>query len=158
MNESANDAAEPQTLCAMGQDLQGRPTLVARPSVHVAHTEEDSLRAVSQCMEVVRNTFQQLPDKETKLLVLYDLHGAGMKNFDITFTKHLIAGLSASYPNRLEKVVVFNNHWSFNIMWRAISMFLHPETLQKVTFHGRDYRDKLLAYVDASHPCMHQVE
>merc|ERR1712183_270477 len=111
--------------------------------------EEDSLRAVSECMEVVRKTIQQLPDTETKILVLYDLHGAGMKNMDMTFTQHLVASLCRDFPDRLERVLVFNSHWSFNVAWRAVSVFLSPETQEKITFHGRDYRDKLLAYVDA---------
>jgi len=151
LNSAYSGMAE-GTLFVSGEDRLGRPTLVARPSAHRAKTKEESLRAVEDCMVVVRESMEQLPKGQEQILVLYDLAGAGYGNLDFTFAKALLDGLVHEFPDCLEKVLVVNGHWSLTGAWNAIRRLLHPETRAKVTFYGAGNTDKLLEYFDADHP------
>lgn len=143
------DVVQNETLFACGKDRWLCPTLVARPCMHRARTQEDSLSAVHKCMETVHQTLDRLPGGENRVLVLYDLGGAGYKNFDMVFTRELIQGLVDTFPDRLGKVLVFNGHWSLRAAWSTVSRLLHPETRQRVIFCDSN---SLLDYVERDHP------
>lgn len=143
---------EGETLLTCGSDRWSHPTLVARPCMHQTHSQEESLQAVERCMDTVRRAFDQLPNKEDQILVLYDLGGAGYQNFDVTFTREFIQGLVQEFPDRLRSVLVINAHWSISTAWYTIKQFLHPHTEQKVIFCGSSYKATLLEYIDADHP------
>jgi len=143
------EEVQSKTFFSCGRDLWLRPTLVARPCMHQIGTREDSLQAVQGCMETMQQTVDRLPTGEDQILVLYDLGGAKYRNFDMLFTRELIQGLLNTFPDRLQKVLVFNGHWSLRAAWSTISRLLHPETRQKVVFCNPDL---LLDYVDARHP------
>lgn len=150
--------AQQDILFHCGEDRLGRPTLVACPAVHEATTEEESLRAVEQCMTVVRQTLKEMPSGQSRLIVLYDLGGASSKNMDLVFSRELINRLECTFPGRMERVLVFNSHWSVSYAWNAVSMLLAAETAEKVLFCDSDYRPQLLEYVDANHPYLKRLE
>jgi len=143
------EEVQSKTFFACGKDHWLRPTLVARPCMHQIGSREDSLQAVQGCMETVQQTVDRLPSGEIQILVLYDLGGAKYGNFDMLFTRQLIQGLVDTFPDRLQKVLVVNGHWSLRAAWSTVSRLLHPETRQKVVFCNPDL---LLDYVDARHP------
>lgn len=145
-------------LFACGEDKRGRPTLVARPAMHHASTEEESLEAVSICMDEVRRALKQLPHGERQILVLYDLDGATFNNLDLSFSKELISRLDTEFADTLEKCLVFNNHWTLNYAWSAVSILLADSTQAKVSFLGDDYRKELLTYIDEKHPYLQTLK
>jgi hypothetical protein len=147
----ADEVVESEILFACGKDRWFHPTLVARPCMHQADTQDESLRAVARCMETVRQTFDRLPTKEDQVVVLYDLGGAGYQNFDTTFTQEFIQQLLQEFPDRLRKVLVINAHWTLSAVWFTIKQFLHSDTEEKVIFCGSSYQETLLEYVDADH-------
>lgn len=148
----ADKVVEGETLFTCGTDRWFRPTLVARPCMHPTCTREESLQAVGRCMETVRHAFDRLPNRGDQILVLYDLGGAGYRNFDITFTRELIQGLLQEFPDRLQRVLVINAHWTVSTAWLTVKRLLHPDTQEKVVFCGSSYQATLLDYIDADHP------
>lgn len=144
-----NDVVRNETLFVCGKDRRFRPTLIARPCMHRARTREASLVAVQECMETVRETFDNMPPEKDQFLVLYDLGGAGYENFDLVFARALVPVLVDTYPDRLRHVLVFNGPWGLRAAWSTISRLLHPETRQKVIFCDST---SLLQYVDDDHP------
>jgi hypothetical protein len=152
------DGVEERTLSVCGKDRRGRPTLVARPSFHVAQTKQESIEAVADCMEIVRNSINMLPPGESQVLVLYDLGGAGYRNLDMTFSRKLLDSLVQEFPYTLDKVLVINGHWSMAAAWRAVQVLLHPETQRRVAFYGKDYRERLLDFLDANHPYLRYLK
>jgi len=140
------------TLFALGEDRRGRPTLVARPCMHLAATEAESLHAVKECIAVLQDAKKRLPAGEHQLLILYDLAGAGLENLDITFAKALIKDLQVEFNDNLDAVLVFNHNWMMNCAWNTIRKLLPPWVVQQVVFCSNDSHDKLLDYVDADHP------
>merc|ERR1711862_728654 len=99
--------------------------------MHISNSEAESRQAVNETMDVLRATLKQLPDGENQLLVLYDLEGAGYRNFDMTFSREMIARFDKEFPNAVEKVLVFNGRKSIMYAWSAISMLLAPEGREK---------------------------
>lgn len=153
-NLQADDHAMPdETLFAYGKDRRLCPTLVARPCMHRARTHEDSINAVHKCMATVRQTFNRLPAADSRVLILYDLAGAGYKNLDMVFARELVKALEG-VPDYLGKVLVFNGHWSLRAAWTAVSPLLHPETRRKVIFCDSN---SLLDYVDHDHPYLQHL-
>lgn len=153
--ESATITEETLTVC--GTDRRGRPLLIARPFLHVATTEEESLQAVEKCLGTVRESLRGLPvAQHNALFVLYDLSGASYKNFDMTFSRGLLDGLNREFADRLGQVLVVNGHWSVRAAWHAIRVLLHPETRRKVVFVGADL-DQLEELIDADHPYMKRL-
>jgi len=154
----ADAVPEGQVLFACGSDRRLRPTLIARPCMHQASSEEESLKAVKGCMDTVRQTFDRLPSGEEQIVVLYDLGGAGYSNFDMTFTRQMMEGLLNEFPDRLEAVFVINGHWTISAAWSTIRAFLHPDTREKIVFYGSDYRAKLLDHIGAEHPYLEYLQ
>jgi hypothetical protein len=126
--------------------------------MHHASTEAESLRAAAECMDVVREALKQMPADEKQVLVLYDLDDAGYNNLDLTFAQALINGLEQEFPGALEKVHVFNGHWTIKTAWSAIELLLSAQAVERVTFHSDDYQDKLLKYVPADHPYLRYLK
>jgi len=147
-----------RTLCVLGEDRRGRPTLVARPCMHFATTEAESLHAVKECIAVVRDAKRRLPAGEHQLLILYDLAGAGWDNMDITFAKALIEDLKEECKGNLDTVLIFNSNWMMNCAWNTIRRLLPPKVVQKVVFCGKDSYSKLLEHVDANHPFLSHLK
>merc|ERR1719454_619457 len=109
-------------------------------------------------MTAVRQALKQMPNGESKLVILYDLDSASLKNLDLTFAKELINRLDRDFPGALERVLVFNGHWSMNYAWSAISMLLHAETAEKVLFCNSSYRAQLLEYINEDHPYLKRLD
>lgn len=146
-----------RTLLCLGEDRRGRPTLVARPCMHLAATEAESLQAVRECIAVALEAKRRLPAGEHQLLILYDVAGVGWENADITFTKALINDLKLEFKDNLDKVLVFNHNWMVNCFWKIIRKLLPSYVEEQVVFCSQDY-DILLDYVDADHPFLSHLK
>jgi len=150
-------ACTDQVLFSCGQDIRNRPTLVARPCMHKPKNEQESLQAVESCMDTVRRAFDGLPKGEDQILVLYDMHGAGYGNFDLTFARTIIPRLISEYSDLLDKALVINGHWSVGTAWSILQRFLPPETRDKVVFCGKNCQSELQAHLSADHTYLEQL-
>lgn len=146
-------ADKPLIVC--GTDRRGRPVLIARPSLHVAATEDESLQAAEECMKTVQQSVQCLPDGEEQLLAVFDLKGTGFEHLDMTFSQSLLGALNRELPNRLEKVAVVNGHWSVHAAWCALKVFLDETTQRKIHFY--DELSDLEQMIDSDHPYMKRL-
>eukprot|EP00931_Biecheleriopsis_adriatica_P119564 TRINITY_DN94797_c0_g1_i1.p1 TRINITY_DN94797_c0_g1~~TRINITY_DN94797_c0_g1_i1.p1 ORF type:complete len:364 (-),score=79.35 TRINITY_DN94797_c0_g1_i1:26-1117(-) len=146
------DETGPLFVC--GQDHWGRPVLVARPCTHMASSKSDSIRAAKRCVYTVKRCIEHMPHEweEQKAIVIYDCSGLRRQNLDLTFVQEVVATLTKHFPDRLERVLVINGHWTMNFFWYAIKRLLHPEVVEKVIMCGEDFRDALSDFVPADHP------
>mmetsp|Transcript_94376 Transcript_94376/g.177649 ORF Transcript_94376/g.177649 Transcript_94376/m.177649 type:complete len:196 (+) Transcript_94376:90-677(+) len=149
------NAVVDKPLIVCGTDRRGRPVLIARPSLHVAATEDESMRAVEECMKTVRFALQWLPDGEQRLLAVFDLKETGCEHLDMTFSQTMVETLNRELPNRLDTVAVVNGHWSVHAAWSAIQFFLDADTQERIHFY--DELNELEQYIDGDHPYMKRL-
>jgi len=149
--EDELDERGPLFVC--GEDACGRPTLVARPCVHCSKSREESVRAARRCVYTVWRCVQRYGPGVEKHDVIYDARGLSpRRNLDLVFVRELTDALSSHFPERVNRIVVINVHWTMQAFWVAVSPLLHPATKQRMTFCGSDFQGQLEGLVGPDHP------
>lgn len=130
----ADELDETGVLFACGQDLLGRPTLVARPTVHESSSRQESLTAARRTVFTVQRCCEFMPIwlEEQKVIIIYDCRGLKRANLDLTYTREIIRTLLAQFPERLDRVIVINSHWTMAFFWAAIKALLPSDIVAKV--------------------------
>jgi len=142
-------------LSACGEDRQGKPTMVARPGMHLPENKEDSLRAARRCVYTMQRGIERLsPQQGSSLILIFDCQGVQRRNCDLTFARELIPIFDKQFPGRLERVLIINNHWTMRFFWVAISALLPADVKKKIRFCGRGFREDLLDFIREDHPYM----
>mmetsp|Transcript_33453 Transcript_33453/g.77707 ORF Transcript_33453/g.77707 Transcript_33453/m.77707 type:complete len:369 (-) Transcript_33453:260-1366(-) len=150
VEEDEFDEAGPLFVC--GEDLQGRPTLVARPCMHSAKSREESVRAARRCVYTIQRCVERHRPGVDKHSLIYD--AAGLKprrHLDRTFIREMCP-VNSHFPERVHRIIVINMHWSMSAVWAAIRPFLHPLTQAKITFCSHDFGSQLSEIVGPDHP------
>jgi len=151
VEEDELDETGPLFVC--GEDLQGRPTLVARPCVHRPKSRAESLRAARRCVYTIQRCVERYRPGVRCHSVIYDAHGLQPRcNLDLVFVREAAAAVSDHFPGRLHRVVVINVHWTMAAFWAAIGPLLHPTVKAKMTCCGADFRGELEKLVGPDHP------
>eukprot|EP00455_Lapot_gusevi_P014478 TRINITY_DN1722_c0_g1_i13.p1 TRINITY_DN1722_c0_g1~~TRINITY_DN1722_c0_g1_i13.p1 ORF type:complete len:280 (-),score=76.31 TRINITY_DN1722_c0_g1_i13:140-979(-) len=82
---------------------------------------------------------------------LMDLHGLGMKHLKsscINMLKAIIKVSQDNYPEMLNKLIVVNVPWFFNVAWKIVKPWLNERTLAKIIILGTNYQEELHRYID----------
>jgi len=150
----ADELDENGVLFVCGQDHWSRPTLIARPAPHDVKSRDESLQAARKCVYAVHAAVQQMPShwEEQKAIVIYDCIGLRRQNLDLIFAKEVAEVMSAMFPERLERVVVINSHWTMQFFWAAVKVFLHRDVVAKVSVSSGRLEETLLEFVPQDHP------
>jgi len=150
----ADESNENDLLYVCGQDHWSRPTLIARPASHDPKSREDSMSAARRCVYTVHRTMQQMPScwEEQKAIIIYDCEGLRRQNLDLVFARECVSHLSAMFPERLERVVVINSHWTMAFFWAAIKVLLHKDVVSKISIASTDVEEVLSEFVPQDHP------
>lgn len=136
-----------------GEDLQGKPTLIARPCVHLPKTREESVRAARRCVFTMQRCIDRMTSGTESIVLIFDAAGLSTKNLDLVFARELIAVFSVCFPERLHQVIAINSHWTTNFFWTAISALLDPGVKAKIRFvDSSSLADGLGGVVSHTHP------
>jgi len=135
-----------------GKDRWGQPTLVCRPRVHSAKTEQDSVIAVRRSVYTIQRCIERLPLGCEKFSLIYDVDGVQFANMDINFTRMLLDIVQKQYPERMHRVFVINSNWVAMALWSTLSPLLDPVQREKIVFCSADFRKELSTIVSDSHP------
>lgn len=94
-----------------------------------AYAIEETIKGSGQCsITVLANARAQ--------------EGATNAKADIGFVKKLVSTLSNNFPERLKKTILFPMPWYARVMKAAVSPFVDPRSLAKITFSGHDADDR----------------
>lgn len=150
----ADELDETGVLFTCGEDLLGRPTLVARPTVHEPASREESLTAARRTVFTVQRCCEVMPSwlEEQKVVILYDCRGLKRANLDLTYTREIIRTLLAQFPERLDRVVVINSHWTMSFFWAAIKALLPSDVVAKVHICSSDTVGMCKEFLPEDHP------
>ena len=162
-----------------GFDVWGHPVLVARPSVHVPPSIEHSstwggvwgrsepidpasaaassaytasavratVHTVARCCDLMAR--HDMPSDG--MLLLFDCRGLSTANWDVEYTKQLVALFGAHFPERAFSVVVLFNSWAVSGLWALVCPLLSKELVARVVFCGHDL-GKAAVYLGDDHP------
>jgi len=146
------DEHGPMFVC--GEDYWGRPTIICRPCVHFAKDNEESLLTARRCVYTMQRCIERLSPRiaDSKMIVIYDCRDLCRRNLDLVFARAVIQVFDHHFPERLERVLIINNHWTMSFFWSAISLMLAPEVKAKIAVGGFAFRPELLKFVREDHP------
>ena len=68
------------------------------------------------------------------ITILADLNGFMIKHVDYSFFKTAIPYFNDRFPDNMEKVILVNIPVSFKACYNIVSMFIHPDTKEKILF------------------------
>jgi hypothetical protein len=90
-----------------------------------------------------------LPDKwgvMMHLFIIRDLKGFGkdyMTSQGVNILRSVISVAQDNYPELMNRCVMVNAPWLFDMLFKVISPILSPRTLQKIMVTGTNYEDSL---------------
>lgn len=142
---------ETSALFVIGEDRWQGPVLVARPCMHHSTTRQESIRAAKLCVNTLQRCVERMPAGVEKATIIYDAKGLQGSNLDLVFARELISAIANHYPQRTQKILVINNHWTMSFFWHAISVLLDATTKSNIVFCGMDFRETLSHFVEESH-------
>mmetsp|Transcript_25303 Transcript_25303/g.58761 ORF Transcript_25303/g.58761 Transcript_25303/m.58761 type:complete len:343 (+) Transcript_25303:58-1086(+) len=135
-----------------GSDLDGHPTLIARPAAHKCKGKDDSIQAARRAVYTMQRCLERLPPGLERVGLIYDVHGLHLQEVDLTFTRELMAVFQHQFPERMGMMVVINNSWMTSALWQVVQTFLDPITRAKLHFLGTNFEQELTALVGPDHP------
>mmetsp|Transcript_28805 Transcript_28805/g.72345 ORF Transcript_28805/g.72345 Transcript_28805/m.72345 type:complete len:376 (-) Transcript_28805:53-1180(-) len=154
MSES-DELDEHGPMFACGEDRWGRPTIICRPCVHFAKDKQESLLTAKRCVYTLQACIERLNRRmiaNPKIIVIYDCRDLCRRNLDLVFSRAVVPVIEAHFPERLERVLIINSHWTMNFFWSAISLLLAPEVKAKIAVSGSSSGSELLKFVGEDHP------
>jgi len=102
----------------------------------VFYSEVDKLMV--KCLRYAKDKF----NKDT-ITILADLSGFLIKHVDYGFFKSAIPYFNERFPDNMEKVILVNIPVFFKACYNIVSIFIHPETKDKILFEkSKKYRKK----------------
>ena len=125
-----------------GRAKDGTPVMVFRGAFYngaVAEPDDYALAFAFAIEETLRGSGQSAI---TVLANARHAEGATNAPADIKFVKKLITTLSANFPERLRKTILFPMPWYARIMKSAVSVFMDPRSMAKIAFSGHDVNDR----------------
>lgn len=134
----------------LGDDKEGRPTLVLRSIHHHpgALDPDKFLRYVLYLMEKGRARFGVGTTTQMNLLV--DRVGAGMKNQDPSLLSSLLPVFRDAYPDILYRCYVAPSSWIFLIIWAIGKPLVDARQRKRVLLLKRHWQEELLGVFDAN--------
>lgn len=147
---SAPDAAE-QREAATGKvllvpgvrDRLERPVLLVRPPRHLVR-ERDQVATERLCVRTVDEAFATTEARD--LIVVFDMRGFTMANWDLPFCAFFVDLMLVRYPARFSQVVVFGAPSLVRPLWRTFVKPLLGDLSRLVCF-VRDHAE-LAEYID----------
>ena len=91
-----------------------------------------------------------IPGQVESWIILYDLGGMGITDIPMGTLKEVLGTISANYGGRLYKMFTVNAPSLVSISWKAVSTFLDPITVDKVTISKTNTDKKLFDIVSPS--------
>ncbi|CAM9094639.1 unnamed protein product [Ascophyllum nodosum] len=88
---------------------------------------------------------------EGKLLTIMDMKGTKLSMFAGEVKEFLVRSakmIGAHYPERSYKIFILNAPWWFNLVWKVVSPFVHPNTKKKVVVCGGHFMPQLSELID----------
>eukprot|EP00455_Lapot_gusevi_P027783 TRINITY_DN2950_c0_g1_i1.p1 TRINITY_DN2950_c0_g1~~TRINITY_DN2950_c0_g1_i1.p1 ORF type:complete len:205 (-),score=70.23 TRINITY_DN2950_c0_g1_i1:93-707(-) len=82
---------------------------------------------------------------------IFDLTGFGRRHMSKKLVSYLAQGIPTEqkyYPDFLYRLFFVGAPWIFSALWNMIKPWVDKETQSKVVFLGKDYKEKLLEYID----------
>lgn len=76
--------------------------------------------------------YRQDPDE--RIVVLFDMQGAGLPNVDMEFIKFIISCFKIYYPVLLSYMLMYEMPWLFNAVWKIIKAMLSAEAIARIKF------------------------
>jgi len=120
-------------LVVYNRDEQGRILLYFRTRFHVT-SEEPNIEPHSMAIFwIVEHVWQLLAKPpHSSLILILDRTGAGWSNFDTRLTGS-VAPLQDYFPGMVHKIYVLGINWIFQTLYKIVSNFINPVTLQKIS-------------------------
>eukprot|EP00667_Euglena_gracilis_P011823 EG_transcript_12100 len=128
-------------------DKAGRAVITLRVRMHekawpVEETKHVAVLFLDTALHYVKPHIHQFT-------VLVDLEGFGFANADLPALKNCLSILDQCYPERLGNLWFIHANFIFMNLWKMVRGFINPNTANKIHFFGADFREQLLACVDA---------
>jgi len=144
---------ESETMFICGEDLWGRPTIIARPSVFFPVDAEESIQTAHRCAYTLQRAISSMRPGIEQFVVLYDVKGVTHRNVDKVFVREVVESQGPLFPDRCAAIICINVHWTMLVFWRAISVLLPNTTKQKVKLYGSNDLPCILAdFFPKNHP------
>jgi hypothetical protein len=92
------------------------------------------------------NRLSKQHDRLVGSVKIMDLDGLSSKHLTNTGRNYLTAAIhisQAHYPEMLNKLIIINTPWVFNMIWAIVKPWLHERTLAKIIVLGSDYRETI---------------
>eukprot|EP01006_Ploeotia_vitrea_P011780 TRINITY_DN31290_c0_g1_i1.p1 TRINITY_DN31290_c0_g1~~TRINITY_DN31290_c0_g1_i1.p1 ORF type:complete len:423 (-),score=209.23 TRINITY_DN31290_c0_g1_i1:61-1155(-) len=118
-------------------------TLEEIEQYHLYHIENKAAlvkRLTEERGEIVRNC---------KVMDLSGLGVNALHREGIAYLQHLIKISQDNYPEMLGNLYIINAPWIFSSVWRVVSAWLNPATIEKINILGSNYMEVLLEHIDA---------
>lgn len=119
-----------------GQDRDGRRIVVVRSGKF--QVKDRSLEAnVASIVYQIEHLTRESGDPNARFTIVYDRTGFSIReNYDKDLLKELGALLSANYPERLEKALVYPCGLVMRGLWKVVQFFFDKKTREKVCMLG----------------------
>jgi hypothetical protein len=115
----------------MGEDKQGRCSIVIFPARHIPGTIEchDLEKMMAFTIEIVCAL-----SKHDRFTILFDYEGWGLSCVDSNVDKVIMHVGQNNYPERLGEALLIKPPWYFQTVWSIVKVFLDDKTKSKFQF------------------------
>jgi len=109
-------------------------------AIHVSASEfrkqKDYSEFYKEVDKLMTKSLKYAKEKFNKdeITILADLSGFLIKHVDYSFFKQAIPYFNEKFPDKMEKVILVNIPVFFKACYNVVSIFIHPETKEKILF------------------------
>lgn len=138
-----------KVIFTIGHDHMFRPIVYLAPK----KVKAKDMHLFEECVCFFYLAIQQELFKEyfiENYILIIDIEGMGFLNFPFKALRSLIDSTSLKFSGRLHKLIFLNPTFMFNGFWKIVKAFLHPESLERISFIANDKLKDLLKIIDKS--------
>jgi hypothetical protein len=123
-----------------GFDKKGQPIVYMIPA---NNTSEDYDKGVQLLVYTMEKAIESMPEGVEQLVWFIDFKGFSRQNsIPLNVAKETISILSDQYPERLAACYFVDAPFIFNLFYKTISVFVNPNTRNKVNFVSGSHQEK----------------
>jgi hypothetical protein len=135
LQTSVLDQINQQKVLLQPKGPDGRPLLIIRVARHFATTTIECETFVIFCLEAASRLCDSVPvSGDGKLWALFDLQDVKWANMDRHALSSCFAILEREFPERINKIFMYDAPYIFDALWKIVSPFVDPDTREKIAF------------------------